>query len=322
MIIQISSLHVAKRLLKPVAPKALSRSLTLKSWRLYRYHFGRLPNVVIPKTFNEKLQARKLFDRRPLFALWADKIAVRDWVAQIVGPSVLPKLLYVTEDVSTIPFDELPNRYVVKASHGSGWVRVVTDGSSVDRNEVRAECSRWLSLNYADINYERIYRQIKPRIMIEEFLETSTGEAVEDLKFYTFAGKVRVVHVDLGRFDTHRRNLYDRDWNRLQVQLKVPNHPGEIERPTMLDEMIHLAEQLSVGIDFVRVDLYQTAHGIRFGEMTSSSGNGLNHFTPAQFDHVMGSYWRRWPWTTNKGKRAGAADWGSAVGAVRSIHGF
>ncbi len=302
VVAEVSPLQIVKNLLRPIAPEVLTRSTTLRSWRQYRHDFGYFPNVFTPTTFNEKIQARKLFDRRPLFALWADKMAVRDWVAKIAGPGVLPKLHYVTRDASTIPFDALPNRYVVKGSHGSGWVRIVRGESSVDRNELRAECEHWLSLNYADVNHERIYREIEPRIMVEEFLENDAGDVPEDFKFYTFAGNVRVIQVDLGRFGTHRRNLYDRNWSRLRVQLTVPNYPGEVKRPSTLDDMIRLAETLSGGIDFVRVDLYQTAHGIRFGEMTSSSGNGLNRFSPVEFDRLMGAYWKvkRWGPYENK----------------------
>ncbi len=298
---ETSPLQIAKQLLRPIVPRVLANSSALRSWRQYRYDFGHLPNVLAPRTFNEKIQARKIFDRRPLFALWADKMAARDWVTGIIGASVLPELLHVTQDASTIPFDRLPYRYVIKASHGSGWVRIVRDGFSVDRNEVIAECNQWLSLNYSHLNHERIYRKIKPRIMIEEFLENDAGDVPEDLKFYTFGGKVHIIQIDVGRFGLHRRNIYDRNWNRLQVQLTVPNYPGEIEPPRMLKEMIRVAEKLSRGIDFVRVDLYQTINGIRFGEMTPSSGNGLNRFAPAHFDRFMGSLWkmRPWPWRTS-----------------------
>ena len=132
-------------------PRGPYRSTTLRSWRQYRYDFGYFPNVFAPTTFNEKVQARKLFERRPLFALWADKMAVRNWVAKIVGPGVLPKRIMSFESANTIPFDDLPNRYVLKTSHGGG-------GGGGGGDEIQAECQRWLSLNYADVNSERIYQ--------------------------------------------------------------------------------------------------------------------------------------------------------------------
>jgi hypothetical protein len=280
------------QLIKFVALAAITRSPELQSLKLYRYDFGHFPNVLFPKTFNEKVQARKIFDRRSIYSLWADKVAVRDWVASKVGECVLPTLYHVTDTPTDIPFDKLPSRYVVKASHGSGWVRIVKDGNTVNRAAVISECEHWLGRSYCAEHHDRIYRDIKPQILIEEFLDNGAGEVAEDFKFYVFDGNVRIIQIDSARFGAHRRNIYDRDWNLLPVRLTVQTLGYDIERPTMLEPMIALAERLSGGIDFVRVDLYQASVGVRFGEMTPSSGNGLNKFTPESFDEVMGGYWR------------------------------
>ncbi len=156
-----------------------------------------------PSTFNEKIQARKIFDNRPLFQLWADKMLVRQWVAERAAADLLPRLLHATTFSSHIPFDSLPERCVVKASHGSGWVHIERDGRHVDRDALIRKCDGWLDANYYEV-----------------------------------------------------------------------------------------AELLSSDVDFVRVDPYEAAGRIYFGEMTPSSGNGFNKFTPISYDRIFGSYWK------------------------------
>ncbi|RYI13848.1 MAG: hypothetical protein EON48_12225 [Acetobacteraceae bacterium] len=263
----------------------------------YFYTFGSLPNVIAPRTFNEKVNARKFFDHRPIFNTWVDKLAVRDWVAAVKPgyDRLLPALLHVTAEPSDIPFDQLPDRFVIKASHGSGWLRIVKDKSTLNRDAVIAECREWLSLNYYDINLEAVYRNIPPRIMIEEFLDNGCGEAPEDYKLYVFHGRVEIIQVDVARFGQHRRKIYDRDWQEQQVELSVPTYTGTLSPPPQLAEVIEVAETLAGTIDFVRVDLYVVGDQVYFGEMTPSSGNGFNRFTPVSFDAVMGSFWKLAP---------------------------
>ncbi|WP_428393637.1 ATP-grasp fold amidoligase family protein [Lichenicoccus sp.] len=295
------ALRATRHVLKSAALRALAHApvsinVAARAMKKYRYTFGYWPNILFPGTFNEKLQARKIFDRRPILALWADKLAVRTYVVDKTSdPSLLPRLLHVTTDPTDIPFDRLPSRYVVKASHGSGWVHIVQDGAAVDSRAVIETCRQWLALNYYDINQEPLYRRITPRILIEEFLDDGTGEPPDDYKFYVFGGKVRFIQVDMARFGQppfrHQRNIYDPNWTLLPVTLTVEPYPGTLERPPALDRMIQIAETLADATDFVRVDLYAVNDTVYFGEMTPSSGNGFNKFSPVSYDQVFGSFW-------------------------------
>jgi len=259
--------------------------------RDFRRKFGRYPRIFSAKTFNEKVQARKILDRRRQLSVWADKHAVRDYVEAKLGPAVLPRLYHVTVDPSDIPFNKLPLKYVVKASHGSGWVQVVTDGANVDREKLIDRCRDWLSLNYYDLTKEWEYKDIPPRILVEEFLDPGTGAPPSDFKFFVFGGKTKFVQVDVDRHTDHKRNFYDTRWNKLDCRLVYRNFESDLPKPGTLETMIDYAQILSDGIGFVRVDLYDVRGKVYFGEMTATPENGLGEFMPPSWDSTFGEFW-------------------------------
>ena len=131
-----------------------------------------------------------------------------------------------------------------------------------------------------------------PGTLIEEFLDNGFGEAPEDYKLYVFHGRVEFIQVDVARFGQHRRKIYDRTWSEQRVELSVPTYSGVLPPPPLLPQLIKIAETLAGNIDFVRVDLYLVGGRVYFGEMTPSSGNGFNRFTPAFYDEIFGSFWK------------------------------
>lgn len=281
------------RLLKRTAKELVPDLYTLAQivWR-YKKTFGVFPNIVHPKTFNEKVQYRKLHDRRPLLTQLVDKYGAREYVAAKMGEDILPKLLFVTENPSEIPFDTLPDKFVVKPTHGAGWVFVVTDKRTADAAEIIRQCKFWLCQNYYNWTREWAYRDVKPRILVEEFIGDESGAIPIDYKFFVFGGKIAFVQVDIGRFKTLRRNIYDTAWNRLDIALDFPNSPEEIPRPPRLEQMIDCARVLADGIDFVSVDLYDTRGKVYFGEFTLAPGHGFVRFHPKTFDEYLGGLWR------------------------------
>jgi teichuronopeptide biosynthesis TupA-like protein len=159
--------RASKQILRAPAQSLLAHSpdsisAAVYAIRKYRYTFGRYPNIITPGTFNEKVQARKILDRRAIFSTWVDKVAVRDYVTARSASCKLPKLHCVTTNPDSIPFDRLPQRYVVKASHGSGWVRIVKDNASVDRASLVTQCWKWLEMNYFRQNGELAYKDVIP----------------------------------------------------------------------------------------------------------------------------------------------------------------
>jgi TupA-like ATPgrasp len=258
----------------------------------YRNRFGRYPDPLHPKTFNEKIQSRKLFDRRPILATMTDKYAVRDYVAARVGDAVLPVLYHVTENPSDLPFSSLPDRYVVKATHGSGWVHLVKSREVRDEPAIVKLCESWLSQNFYEMTCEWAYKNIPRRIIVEEFLDNGADESAEDFKLFTFNGRVEFIQVDLDRFSNHKKTFFDRDWNRVDLRQECDNFPGPIAKPRSLGALIACAEALAQGIDFVRVDLYIVKDKIYFGELTTTPGNGFFRFDPPAFDEHFGNLWK------------------------------
>ena len=259
--------------------------------RTYRAVHGRWPSLFRPVTFSEKVLFRKNFDRRPILALFHDKLRVRDYVAERLGADMLPPLLLVTERPETIPFDDLPDRFVIKPSHASGLVAIVTDRRTLDRAAAIAQCHGWLRHDYYRQTREWMYRQLPRRIMVEAFIDQGTGGTPNDYKFYVFDGKVRIIQMDVGRFAGHRQGFFDTGWRRLAFALQYEPIRGAVAPPTHLDRMIAAAERLGEGMDFIRVDLYDTDRQCYFGEITTCPGSGLDTYHPPGFDHWLGAFW-------------------------------
>lgn len=257
----------------------------------FKQRLGYYPNVLFPKTFNEKLQRRKLFDRSPLLTLMSDKYAVRNYVREKLAVDIFPRLYLVTDNASEISFKNLPDRFVIKPTHASNWVRIVKDKNLTSEGELREQCQKWLQRNYYDVSKEWVYKNIPHRLLVEELLEDGTGDVPRDYKLFVFGGKVQLIQVDVDRFRGHRRNLYDRHWNRLDVSFVYDTYAGRVTQPNGLAEMIEYAEVLGDGLEFVRVDFYDLGSRVVFGEMTATPENGFGKFVPESFDLYLGGLW-------------------------------
>lgn len=253
---------------------------------------GVFPNIVSTVTFSDKILHRRIFDRRALLSQLADKAAVRLYVQARLGTEILTDLYHLTVHPDTIPFDELPNRFVVKPTHGSGWVQIVPDKSSLDRAALIETCNGWLKRSYYRETREWVYKDIEPRILVEEFIDDGSGNVPNDYKFFVFDGKVDMVQVDTARFTDHRRRLYSPTWERLGALLQYDDVIGDVPRPPHLAEMITAAATLGAGLDFVRADFYDTGERIYFGELTNYPGAGLDRFRPTEFDRWLGERWK------------------------------
>ncbi|HEV7704528.1 MAG TPA: ATP-grasp fold amidoligase family protein [Gemmatimonadaceae bacterium] len=259
--------------------------------RRYYRTYGRLPNLISPKSYSEKIQHRKLFDRRPYLAQTSDKFAMRAYAARILGEDLTPEIYYRTTDPSSIPFASLPSRYVVKATHGSGWQCIVTDRDALDTHALIAKCEQWLRSDYSRRGDEPFYANIPRQIIVEEFLDDGTGHSPPDLKLLVFNQRVRVVQIDLDRFGVHRRRFLDPEWNELPVYDSKVRIEGPLDPPSRLSDIIAIAEALACDTDFVRIDCYQTANRICLGEMTHTPGTGLSPLYPAIWDDRFGAMW-------------------------------
>lgn len=260
--------------------------------KLYMYErLGYWPQIRNPRTFNEKLMHRKLYTDNPQFARVEDKWAVREFVAERVSEDILPEVYYLTENPEAIPFDSLPEEFVIKPTHLSGPVTIIDKEETPNSNAIVEDCWEWLDRTHGKMKGEYWYSDIQPKIIIEERLRGVEFDIPRDFKFYVFHGQVEYVHVDLDRYSEHKRRFYDKDWNPQSFELEYPLGE-ETQKPREFDRMKEIAEILGRDFDFVRVDIYETkSQGIMFGELTIAPGSGGEEFRPIEYDFEFGDLW-------------------------------
>lgn len=282
--------------------KFYKKVLTKLFWGLFRFflndrQYARFrywlelderPNLEQPKKFTEKIQYLKLHERTELRKVLANRTKVRELVARRVGEEHLVPLIGVYDELKEDLWRQLPNQFVLKANHGCGMLAIIRDKQNESYQKVRRKTRRWKRTNYAAFGREWAYRGLPRTIVAEQLLLDSKGSIPKDYKFFCFHGKVEVIQIDFDRFGNQRRNLYDRRFNRLQARLLYPPYSGSVSEPENLQEAISLAETLSRGLSFVRVDLYLMEDQIYLGEMTNYPGNGFIPFEPERMEYKMG----------------------------------
>ncbi len=242
-----------------------------------------------PITFNQKLQWCKVYDTNPLKTLLADKYLVRDWVAEKIGSEYLVPLIGVWDRFDDIDFTKMPKKFALKCNHGSGWNIIVENKDDIDINEIKKKIDGWMGENFAfKAGFEFHYRDIVPKIIAEEYLENSDGD-IFDYKLYCFDGKVKYIHFLKGRKTQLRMAYFDREWKKQNFYHNHPIIKERIPKPDNLDKMIQLAEKLSEGFPYVRVDFYRLNDGtIKFGEMTFTPASGTQDWIPEKANYDLG----------------------------------
>lgn len=250
-------------------------------------------NLKNPKTYNEKVVYRQLFERNPLLPVIVDKYAVREYVKNKIGEKYLIPVLQVVDSFDEIDFSQLPDDYIIKVTHGSGRNIIFKDGKNLfgyDQKKLKSTVENWLIEKYAFQKLIWFVQPIKRKIMIEKLL-VDAGNIPKDYKFFVFEGKVEFIQVDQDRFlSSHIQNYYDRNWKRIEFTWWLPN--GELdEKPESLDNMIELAETLASEVTHMRVDLYTLGSDIYFGELTPCHAGGAARFNPIVYDTHYGEKW-------------------------------
>jgi len=278
------------RLLNKTAQVLLARvsDRLFTQLQFLRYQ-GRLPRLREPETFNEKVQFYKLYYRNPLLQKCADKFLVREYVSKQVGEEHLVPLLMVTETAKDLNFDDLPERFVLKGTHGSGWVVICDKENEFSPAKVRETAAKWLATDFSRVAREWVYEGLTPRLICEQFLTGNDGEVPWDYKFFCFDGRPRYIQVDVGRYSGHRRAIFDLAWEKLPLSLEYAFATDEISPPVSLEAMIDLATRLAAPFPFVRVDLYESGGKVFFGELTFYPGKGVERFRPQHWDRIFGS---------------------------------
>lgn len=260
----------------------------------FREVHGYEPDLEHPRTYCEKITWLMLYYRPPEMAVLADKYEVRSHVQNTIEEKYLNQLYGVYTSTSDISWDDLPDAFVLKATHGCHWNILCPEKSRLERREAVRIMRRWLRLNYYWFGREWMYRSLQPRIICERYLSNEEGAGLTDYKVHCFDGVARLVQVDVGRYDEHRMGFLTPDWELLPVGKAVPRLSGIPRRPAHLREMIALSERLAAGHPLVRVDWYESKGRPVFGEMTFLPGRGLSGFSEPDFENEIGG-WIRLP---------------------------
>ncbi len=241
-----------------------------------------------PRTFNEKLQWLKLYNRKPEYSDLVDKFRVKELVKDVVGEDHIIPTIGVWERFDDIDFQNLPSKFVLKCTHDSGGVVICKDKDSFDYEKARRIINKSMQRNYYQITREFPYKNVKPRIIAEHYMVDESGVELKDYKFYCFDGKPEACFVISGRPDHTCCDFFDMDFNKLPIQQGYPNADFKMSKPAGFDTMIAFASKLSKGFPHLRVDFYDISGKVYFGELTFFDGGGHCRFNPDCWDRYFG----------------------------------
>lgn len=276
-------------ILNQIAP-FIKNDETFLKWKYFTF-FHRFPNLKNPQTYNEKLQWLKLHDKHEEYAQMVDKAEVKKYVADIIGEEYIIPTIGVYKTFDEIDFEKLPHQFVIKCTHDSGGVVVCKNKNALDIEASRKKIEYGLNKNAYWGTREYPYQSVKPRIIVEKYLEDESGYELKDYKIFCFDGKPEFLFVATDRGNKGEEtkfDFFDLKWNHLPFTNGHPNSSKTINKPKNFERMVELARQLSQGIPHVRVDLYNICGQIYFGELTFFHWSGMTPFVPEEWDYKFG----------------------------------
>ena len=256
----------------------------------YFRRFHRFANLKNPKTYNEKLNWLKLNDHNPEYIKLVDKYEVKPIIAAMIGEEYIIPTIGVWDSFDDIDFDVLPNQFVLKCTHDSEGVVIVKDKRQMDKEASRKKITEALSKNFFYIGREWPYKDIKPRIIAEQYMEDHEDGELRDYKFFCFNGEPKALFIATDRVkDDVKFDYFDLSFNHLDIKQKYPN-AGMVRKPVTFEKMIELSKIISKGYPHVRVDFYEVDGRLFFGEYTLYHFSGFMPFQPKKWDEVFGSW--------------------------------
>lgn len=257
--------------------------------KLYEIKTGKKLNLKNPQTFNEKLQWLKLHNRKTIYTTMVDKYLVKEYVSNIIGDEYLIPTIAVYDKPEDIDFDVLPNQFVLKTTHDSGGVVVCKDKNSLDINKVREFLQYRQSINFYKTSREWPYKNVKKRIIAEQFIKDDLKSELRVYKVFNFNGTPKIIQTINGDKTDHEYiNYYDTEWNLLKLKQNFPNGPID-DKPVCLREILELSAKLAGDIPFIRTDFYEVKGKVLFSEFTFFSDAGFANFEPEEWDIKLGS---------------------------------
>lgn len=258
----------------------------------FQIEMNEVLNLSEPKTFKEKLQWLKLYDRHNKYITMVDKQGAKAYVGELIGEEYIVPTIGIWDNFDDIDFCDLPESFVLKCTHDSGGLVIVRNKNHFDKDSAKRKIEKCMKRNYYWSGREWPYKGVTPQIIAEPFLENNTTRDLSDYKFFCFNGKVKCFKVDFDRFIEHHANYYDREKNILPFGEAdyPPVYDRELKLPSTIDKMIQLAEVLSSNTSFLRVDFYDVDGKIYFGELTFYPASGMRPFTSKEWDKKLGDW--------------------------------
>ena len=255
----------------------------------YKFYTGEDLDLDNPKSFNEKIQWLKLNDSTELKGLCADKYEVKNWLVNKLGKDYSIKTLGVWDKFDDIDFDSLPDKFVLKANHGSGWNVIVKDKSKIDKSDLKKKFDDWMSKDFSFIDgFQMHYQYIKRKILAEEFIESPKG--LIDYRIHCYNGVPKDIWIDLySGTKNHIRSIYDINYNKQDVVCTWPD-AGNIDKPKNYDLMVEISKKVSQEFKFVRVDFYEVDGRLYIGELTFTPLSGIGNYNPKSYNLLQGSW--------------------------------
>lgn len=255
----------------------------------YKIVMGKKLDLTRPVTFNEKLQWLKIYNRKPIYTQMVDKYEAKHYISQRIGQQYVIPTYGVWEHFDDIDFASLPDRFVLKTTHDSGGVVLCENKDTFDYAKAKQKLEPRLKNNFFWHGREWPYKNVRPRIIAEEYLQLGQ---VEDYKMMCFNGEVKCAFICSGRGtkDGLRVTIFDMDWNVMPMKRHYPNVKEGFPKPEHFDEMVMLSEKLSEGIPFLRVDFYEVAGKLKIGELTFFPASGFEKFSPESWDETLGNW--------------------------------
>ncbi len=260
---------------------------------IYNVNFDKKLDLKNPKTFNEKLQWLKLYDKKPEYIIYVDKYEVKKYIADTIGEQYVIPTIEVWDSVEDINIDLLPEQFVLKCTHDSGSTVICRKKNEFDIESAKIKLKKKLKKNMFWMGRAWPYKNVKARIIAETYMEDEETSELRDYKFFCFNGKAKALFIATDRQtagEETKFDFFDMEYNHLPITNGHPNAKVLPEKPKCFDEMRGLAEKLSAGIPHVRVDFYEVNGRVYFGELTFFHWSGLVPFEPEEWDYKFGDW--------------------------------
>lgn len=254
----------------------------------YSYEFNK------PMLFTEKINTRKA-EKNKLMTLCADKIRVREYVKEKIGEEYLIPTYFIAKKLTGKLYDRMPNACVLKTASGSGTIKIILDKEKENKRKIIKLMKEFQKVKYEYVWGEMFYKGIKNDIICEKLLLKKDKRVPDDIKIHCFnngGDKKFFIQIEVDRFQNHRRNIYDENFNLLDITTGLEKYEGTIEKPKNWEKMIQIATKLSEDFSYVRVDLYNFEGKIYFGELTFTHNAGFTKFSNQEYNVLWGEYWK------------------------------